>query len=312
MIKISVTIPAYNGEKYIRAAMDSLIGQSLQEWECIVFDNASSDNSKSIIKEYAEKDKRFRLIESKENLGASAGRNAGIDAAKGEYVTFLDQDDLFDPRAFESLYAAAKLYDADMVFGNMTVVEDDFKISKKRAKGSGKVIVMDNPQKKFHGQIPGWCYVWNKIFRREKLGAMRFYEELYPCEDTHLVLRFAPACNRIVHVDAATIFWRKSTSSFTHNEGKLNPRYIRSMATMLLLMDKAISENPDWEKSYKKFVREAIEKPLVIKLLRHGDRSETVRLKDYRMRSLSPRKKLAWRLFKTGLADRLALVLYKL
>ena len=93
--KVSVIIPVYNVEQYLRECLNSVIKQTLKEIEIICVDDGSTDNSLDILKEYAEKDHRITIITQK-NLHAGVARNAGLSIAKGEYLSFLDSDDFFE------------------------------------------------------------------------------------------------------------------------------------------------------------------------------------------------------------------------
>ena len=90
--KITVIIPVYNAGKYLRKCLDSIVMGQYSDWECILVDDGSKDDSLSICEEYANKDSRFRVFHQI-NAGASAARNVGLDNAKGEYITFIDADD---------------------------------------------------------------------------------------------------------------------------------------------------------------------------------------------------------------------------
>lgn len=113
-IKISVIIPVYNAEKYLRECLDSVIEQTLQEIEIICVDDGSTDNSLAILKEYTQKDERLKIIEQA-NRGAGAARNLGMAVALGEYLAFLDADDLYYPQALAQAYAVAVKEKADML-----------------------------------------------------------------------------------------------------------------------------------------------------------------------------------------------------
>ena len=103
---ISVIIPVYNSERYLRRCVDSVIGQTYEYLEIILVDNGSTDSSGALLAEYAAKDPRMRVVE-KENGGLSSARNAGLDAFRGEWVTFVDSDDWIPPYAVECFERAA-------------------------------------------------------------------------------------------------------------------------------------------------------------------------------------------------------------
>lgn len=104
MDKISVIIPVYNTEKYLKRCLDSIINQTFKNLEIIIVDDGSTDSSPQICDNYAESDDRIRVIH-KTNGGLSSARNAGIDIATGIYISFIDSDDYIDIKYFEILYS---------------------------------------------------------------------------------------------------------------------------------------------------------------------------------------------------------------
>lgn len=115
---VSVIIPLYNAEKYIGECLDSILAQTFQNFEVIVVDDCSTDSSCTIIESYAEKfDGRLTLTHMESNTGSGAlPRNKGMMLARGEYITFLDDDDMFTPTAIEEVYTSAKNFNADVVY----------------------------------------------------------------------------------------------------------------------------------------------------------------------------------------------------
>lgn len=126
-IAVSIIIPIYNTGKYLQRCLDSIIHQSLLDIEIICINDSSTDNSLEILKEYAEKDDRIKLIDFKENKGVSVARNAGIDIAKGEYLSFVDSDDCIDLKFYEKLYNKAIEGSADIVKGNLRYIDENNK-----------------------------------------------------------------------------------------------------------------------------------------------------------------------------------------
>ena len=94
--KVSIIIPCYNGEKFLHETLDCLQKQTIKEWECIIVNDGSNDGSLDIMKEYSEKDHRFIFID-KENEGPSVARNSGVQNSQGNYILFLDSDDIIAP-----------------------------------------------------------------------------------------------------------------------------------------------------------------------------------------------------------------------
>jgi len=99
--KVSIIMASFNSEKYIVKALESIINQSYKDWECIIIDDFSDDNSVKIIKNCIRSDKRFYMYSNKKNIGAGQSRNIGISIAEGQFLTFLDSDDIWEPHHLE-------------------------------------------------------------------------------------------------------------------------------------------------------------------------------------------------------------------
>ena len=169
---ISIVIPVYNVEKYLRDCFDSLLNQTYQDFEVICVDDGSTDESYKTLEEYKNKDNRFILIKQ-DNQGAGAARNRGIELAKGDYIQFLDSDDYFEPNMLEKLYLTAKKSNADMVVCSARKVNEDRNIIE-----SGNPLWPINIDKvkfdkvfspeDYKDDIFGlFCVVpWNKLYKR--------------------------------------------------------------------------------------------------------------------------------------------------
>jgi len=125
MPQISIIVPVYNVESYLRKCIDSIIAQTFTDFECILIDDGSPDNCPVICDEYAAKDSRIIVIHQK-NKGVSAARNAGLDIARGEWIGFVDSDDWCDPGMFEFLLENAVKHQADIsMCGYRTITEEN-------------------------------------------------------------------------------------------------------------------------------------------------------------------------------------------
>lgn len=122
MPKISVAIPIYNVEKYISRCIDSVLNQTIQDIEIVVVDDKSPDKSLKIVKEYAIKDSRIKIIEHEINQGLMCARRTGYQNSSSDYVFFLDSDDALPPDALESLYNEAQRTDSDIVAGILAYI----------------------------------------------------------------------------------------------------------------------------------------------------------------------------------------------
>ena len=119
MAEISVIVPIYNGEKWIRECLEMIITQTFKDFELIIIDDGSTDDSNQICKEYARTDDRIKLI-TKKNGGTWAARNRGIDESSGKYIIFLDCDDWYENTLFEKMYENIKESDVDLVISGQT------------------------------------------------------------------------------------------------------------------------------------------------------------------------------------------------
>ena len=119
--KVSVVIPVYNTEKYLKQCIDSITSQTLREIEIIIIDDGSREECARLCDEFAANDARIKVIH-KENEGQGIARNHGIEAASGEYIGFVDSDDYVDVQMYEALYAAAQKHDADIVMSGVSFV----------------------------------------------------------------------------------------------------------------------------------------------------------------------------------------------
>jgi len=136
--KVSVIIPAYNSEKFIRRCIESAINQTLKDIEIILIDDNSKDTTNSIIDEYSKKDNRIISIFLKENKGAGYSRNKGIEKATGKFIGFIDSDDFVDLKWFEYLYEYSK--EADIIHGVRVIYNFENKYRKSKEKPYGCII----------------------------------------------------------------------------------------------------------------------------------------------------------------------------
>lgn len=119
-IEVSLIIPVYNVESYLRQCLDSVINQSFKDIEIILVNDCSSDNSLQIIKEYQQKDERIIVIDLQENKGQANARNEGLKIAKGNYIAFIDSDDWVTTDYIETLYKTIKENNADLAIANIS------------------------------------------------------------------------------------------------------------------------------------------------------------------------------------------------
>ncbi|MFN7917454.1 MAG: glycosyltransferase [Vicinamibacterales bacterium] len=124
MTAVSIIVPVYNTEPYLRRCLDSLLGQTLRDIEVIAVDDASTDGSAAILRAYEAADRRMRVVTHPENAGLHMARLTGVEAATGAYVGYVDSDDYVSPVMFDVLHRRAVELDADVVRGGAQVYFD--------------------------------------------------------------------------------------------------------------------------------------------------------------------------------------------
>lgn len=180
--KVSVIVPVYKAEAYLHRCVDSLLAQTFANFEVLLIDDGSPDNSGVICDEYAKKDSRVRVFH-KENGGVSSARQCGIDNALGEYTIHADPDDWVEPTMLEELYAKAKEEEADMVICDYYVDYSHRTIYKKQKPSS---LDSETVLKELFQQLHGSCC--NKLIRRACYNNynVEFPDELRCNEDLYV------------------------------------------------------------------------------------------------------------------------------
>lgn len=209
-IKLSVIIPVYNAEKYLRETLDSLLNQTMKDFEVLLIDDGSQDSSPAICDEYAARDTRFRVIH-KPNGGVSKARNLGMDEACGEWITFVDADDLVPQSALEAMMAQAT-DDVDSVIGSMEKFGDE-------------TLIYTLPAGKTKDKWDGLLMpaVWAQLFRKSivKEHGLAFREDLAYSEDTLFVYTYRQYISQLVTLEEIVYRYRINASSVTFSTNLL-------------------------------------------------------------------------------------------
>ncbi len=190
-VKVSVIMPVYNAGDYLRPAIESVLDQTLKEIEIICIDDGSTDKSLKVLQEYQKQDERIRIV-AENNAGPALARNKGITRARGEYVAFLDADDIFEPIMLESMYNVAKRDDLDIVLVDYDVYNTHtakFEVAARNEYEEiyqpGKVTSKSEYPNEIFQSTTGAA--WNKLFRRSFvqdknlvfLPEAKIYEDVY-------------------------------------------------------------------------------------------------------------------------------------
>ncbi|MGU9099119.1 glycosyltransferase family 2 protein [Clostridium perfringens] len=222
-IKVSVLIPVYNTEKYLRKCLKSVINQTLKEIEIIVTNDGSTDESENIVKEFMKIDNRI-VYSKQNNSGLGATRNNGIKLANGEYIAFLDSDDWVDRDFYEIMYTKAKKNNYDLVVSSY-IKEINTNSILVNNKSDNKMQYLNNV---LSGNEAGFS--WNKLYRREliiknnlKFPLRGYFENV---EDQYFTIRSVYYSNDIGFIDNSNIHYRYNENSIVnkYQKGLLNDR----------------------------------------------------------------------------------------
>lgn len=215
---ISVIVPVYKVENYLRECLDCILMQSYTDFELILVDDGSPDRCGEICEEYSERDMRVRVIHQ-DNQGLSGARNTGIEAACGEYITFVDSDDLVSPHYLAVLHEALTDSDADisvcrtLIFADGETPQEKADLIIKKTVFSGKkacILLYDGS-----AEVP--VNAWGKLYRKEIIGNHRF-----PLGRLHEDQAFTPLmCYRAKKVAAVNVqlyYYRERNNSITRDQ----------------------------------------------------------------------------------------------
>lgn len=221
---ISIIVPVYNVENYIRECIDSILAQTISSFELILVDDGSKDESGKICDEYADTDDRIRVIH-KENGGLSSARNRGLDEAKGDYICFVDSDDAVSADYLEKLYAAIKKGNADIVVCDIDA-----------PKLSTADMSVNSPLSMPVLEAKRWLYdqtsreyvlmvvAWNKIYAKELLNGIR-YPEGRLHEDEFMIGRVLSRAKTVSFVPDKLYVYRDNASGITSDANRFNLRH---------------------------------------------------------------------------------------
>lgn len=185
---VSIIVPIYKAEAYIRRCIDSIFCQKYQDWELLLIDDGSPDNSGLICDEYAEKDSRVRAIH-KQNGGVSSARNCGLDNAVGEWICFIDADDYI----VDDYFSCVEMCEEDLIINKHAQFYQNSICSASKYYFSRMIISKPKELQTFLSYYSNDKKIrtpWAKIFRRDKIGTLRFNENMRIGEDTNFVFRF--------------------------------------------------------------------------------------------------------------------------
>lgn len=247
--KVAVIVPVYNMERYLRECLDSLVGQTFKDIEIICFNDASTDSSIDILREYAARDERFVIIDSPVNIKQGGGRNAGIRAARAPYIMFVDPDDWVEPDFVEKYYTKAVETGADIVVG-------DINISKNGSVERVQIMDINHSEdspliKRERLKIPVYivvCFYKKSLFFENDLF---FPENIQLGEDNAISYAIFLAAKKIVKISAYLYYYRIHSTSSCHAANKNRILWHQESAILALGNLKRFDPDNQYEREIK-------------------------------------------------------------
>lgn len=271
---VSVIIPVFNVEKYLRQCLDSVISQTYTDLEIIIVDDGSTDSSGSICDEYAAADSRIQVIH-RENGGLSAARNTALDVARGEWLVFVDSDDYLMPDMIERLYSACIAHDADMAACTHLRRYGDRIETPARRSAPAADIEIYNGAEKMDAYIRGRRLsnaMWAKLFSAELFSCVRFPVGRF-YEDTFIMPGLVHSARRIVNMNSDGYVYRKRSGSITMTDFDI--RHEDIVYSRLAMVDFIGEKYPELE-PYARAVLIASCRDLLFRLAASGRRERDV------------------------------------
>ena len=261
MPKVSVIVPVYNVEKYLRECLDSIVNQTYKNIEVICIDDGSIDSSLEILREYAQRDSRIVIVQQ-ENQGAAVARNYGMSIAQGKYLLFLDSDDIFAEELISKAVVKAERFDVDIVIYKAmsfdTVTGDNVALNDKFEsflKYKDEVFsYVDVPNEIFNSfMVPAW----NKLFRKDFVIDKNIeFQNIRRSNDLYFTNKALVLAEKIILLDEYLVFYRTGMqSNLQANNDKSPLTFYEALCELKKFLDK---ENL-YVRVYESFVNLAVE-----------------------------------------------------
>ena len=219
--KVSIIVPIYNMEKYLKKCIESILNQEYKNFELLLNDEGSTDNSLKICNEYKSKDNRVKVCHKK-NGGVSSSRNKGLLLATGEYIGFVDPDDYIHPEMYLKLVDNIEKYNADLsICGNNDLYEDGT-VSHEIKSGILEIIDSDECLKKILNETKYLGTCWNKLYKKNLFNNISFNEKRRISEDLEVMFQLIPKCNKIVYDSTPLYYW------IIHNNSTIHRKFIEN------------------------------------------------------------------------------------
>ncbi len=242
---ITVVVSIYNMGQYVERAVDCLLRQDYDQYEIILVNDGSTDNSAEICENLAQKNEIISVLH-KENGGLSSARNAGMEAAKGDFVIFPDPDDWTDSNYLSNLIALHDKYNTDLEISGHYVTDDNNEIIHNA--NASECVVMGEKSLSMLMSSNFFCgFAWNKLYHLDiiRKADLKFDTELGMAQDLHFAVSYFMNCEKIAYNPAPTYHYFQHAGGVTNTAMLLTPRKISGLQTYLKIADITKEKYPD-------------------------------------------------------------------
>jgi glycosyltransferase involved in cell wall biosynthesis len=236
MFLVTTIIPCYNQGQFLQETLESVYHQTYTDWECIIVNDGSHDSTEEIALDWCKKDSRF-IYFKKENGGLSSARNAGLQLSKGDYIQFLDSDDLLAP---DKLFFSVKLFDADTTLD--VVITDYNMLDIKNSQIKPPIYNISNVHFNFDTIVNQWDIDFTipihcALFKKSSMGNLQFNEILKAKEDWLFWIQFFKKSDNVTFINQQLVSYRLHEKSMTHSASYM----VESQSLALVLIKEELS-----------------------------------------------------------------------
>ena len=285
--KISVIMPVYNVEKYLKKCIESVLSQTYKNFEIILVDDGSPDNCGKICDECAQKDERIKVIH-KENGGVSSARNAGLKIATGDYIIFIDSDDYINENMFAHMIKNAKGNNSDIVVCNFNIEKDGYikkcseKIIKQFCETKDLTYIFNRSRfsefdDEFSISHTFSCFLWRMMFSKKLISEIEFNEKLKVMEDVEFFVRVLKKDEniKISHLDEYLYFYQIRQNSAMRVKKEILDNHLELLLCLKNVLDK------DSDKELLKHFAYAIYVDCIVRNKAYGAQDDLSKIQDF-------------------------------
>ena len=253
MVKVSIIVPVYNAEKYLEDCLNSLKNQSLKDIEILCINDGSSDDSLTILNQFAKEDTRFKIF-SQKNAGPAKARNIGLENSTGEFIMFCDADDTYEPKMCQKMYHTITHKKTDVVMCNSNYFKKDLSVGKNKY-----LFPSDNGKQELTQKVitKTNVYLWNKIFKKSIIDKYHItFPNGHKSDDNLFIYEYLMSTKSIYFLDQKLYnhFERENSIMDLYHSDRVQLKDLFDKSDILALLYDYLKENNLWDRNKKTFL----------------------------------------------------------